>query len=64
MKVLLVNGGPHKLGCTNRALEEVAGALEREGVEAECSESAPNRPRGAWPAGAAARPAPASSTTR
>ena len=23
MKVLLVNGGPHKNGCTNRALEEV-----------------------------------------
>lgn len=35
MKVLLVNGGPHKLGCTNRALEEVASALEREGAEAE-----------------------------
>ena len=23
MKVLLVNGGPHPKGCTNRALEEV-----------------------------------------
>ena len=35
MKVLLVNGSPHKNGCTNRALEEVAKALEAEGVEAE-----------------------------
>ena len=64
MKVLLVNGGPHKLGCTNRALEEVAGALEREGVEAEIFWIGANRPRDAWPAGAAARPASASSTTR
>lgn len=35
MKVLLVNGSPHKNGCTNRALEEVAKALESEGVQAE-----------------------------
>ncbi|MBR5259161.1 MAG: flavodoxin family protein [Eggerthellaceae bacterium] len=35
MKVLLVNGSPHKKGCTNRALEEVAKVLEAEGVEAE-----------------------------
>ncbi len=31
-KVLLVNAGPHKAGCTNRALEEVAAALREEGV--------------------------------
>ena len=35
MKVLLVNGSPHKDGCVNRALEEVAATLEAEGVEAE-----------------------------
>lgn len=35
MKVLLVNGSPHRMGCTNRALEEVSSALEQEGVETE-----------------------------
>ena len=34
-KVLLLNGSPHAKGCTARALEEVAGALKKEGVEAE-----------------------------
>ncbi len=35
MKVMLVNGSPHKAGCTNRALEEVAAALAADGVESE-----------------------------
>ena len=35
MKVLLINGSPHKNGCTNRALEEAAAALEKDGVNAE-----------------------------
>ena len=35
MKVLLVNGSPHKEGCTYTALREVAGALEKNGVETE-----------------------------
>lgn len=35
MKVLLVNGSPHKNGCTNRALEEVAATLQKEGIETE-----------------------------
>ena len=35
MKVLLVNGSPHKNGCTNRALEEVAKVLSDEGLETE-----------------------------
>lgn len=35
MKVLLVNGSPHKAGCTNRALEEVASSLAECGVESE-----------------------------
>lgn len=35
MKVILVNGSPHERGCTNRALCEVAKALESEGVQTE-----------------------------
>lgn len=35
MKVLLVNGSPHEKGCTYTALEEVAVALNAEGVETE-----------------------------
>jgi multimeric flavodoxin WrbA len=35
MKVLLVNGSPHKNGCTCTALEEVANTLDSEGVESE-----------------------------
>ena len=35
MKVLLVNGSPHQHGCTDRALREVASALEQGGMETE-----------------------------
>ena len=35
MKVLLVNGSPRKEGCTYTALAEVAGALEKDGIETE-----------------------------
>ena len=35
MKVMLVNGSPHRYGCTDRALQEVARTLEENGVEAE-----------------------------
>ena len=35
MKVFLVNGSPHQHGCTDRALREVASALEQGGVETE-----------------------------
>lgn len=35
MKVILVNGSPHKAGCTFTALSEVAGELIKQGVEAE-----------------------------
>ena len=35
MKVLLVNGSPKREGCTYTALNEVAGALEKNGVETE-----------------------------
>ena len=35
MKVLLVNGSGHVEGCTYTALEEVAAALENNGIETE-----------------------------
>lgn len=35
MKVLLINGSPHKEGCTYVALKEVAGALQKEGIDTE-----------------------------
>lgn len=35
MKVLLVNGSPREKGCTYTALAEVAGALEKNGIETE-----------------------------
>lgn len=33
MKVLLINGSPHRQGCTFTALSEVASALHEEGIE-------------------------------
>lgn len=35
MKVLLLNGSPHKDGCTNRALQEAARTFEENNVETE-----------------------------
>ena len=35
MKILLVNGSPHEHGCTFTALQEIAGAVEGEGLETE-----------------------------
>jgi len=35
MKVLLVNGSPHKNGCTYTALTEVAKTLNEEGIDTE-----------------------------
>lgn len=35
MKVLLINGSPHKNGCTYTALEEIANTLKEEGIESE-----------------------------
>ena len=35
MKVLLVNGSPHKDGATNLALEEVSKTLNKNGIETE-----------------------------
>ena len=33
MNVLLINGSPHKNGCTFTALNEIAGVLQQEGIE-------------------------------
>ena len=35
MKVLLINGSPHKKGCTARALKEVSKVLNKEGIDTE-----------------------------
>lgn len=35
MKVLFINGSPHKEGCTYTALKEVANTLEECGIETE-----------------------------
>lgn len=35
MKVILVNGSPHKNGCTYTALSEIAGTLQKEGIDTE-----------------------------
>lgn len=35
MRVILINGSPHKEGCTYTALKEVADSLEKNGVETE-----------------------------
>ena len=35
MKVLLINGSPHKKGCTYTALHEVETALQQNGIETE-----------------------------
>lgn len=35
MKVLMVNGSPHKKGCTHTALDEIAKTLTAEGIESE-----------------------------
>lgn len=35
MKVLLINGSPHKSGCTYTALKEIAEQLEKEGIGSE-----------------------------
>lgn len=43
MKVLLVNGSPHKEGCTDTALCEVAHALNRESIQTEISGLVINR---------------------
>ena len=38
MKVLLINGSPHKTGCTSRALKEVSNTLNKEGIDTETND--------------------------
>lgn len=35
LKVLLVNGSPHKEGCVYTVLSEIAGTLKEEGIQSE-----------------------------
>ncbi|MDD3217711.1 MAG: flavodoxin family protein [Lachnospiraceae bacterium] len=46
MKVLLVNGSPHKNGCTFTALTEVASELEKAGIETEIFQMGSSNIRG------------------
>lgn len=46
MKVLLINGSPHKNGCTNRALKEVSNILNKEGIDTETIYIGENEVRG------------------
>ena len=55
MKVLLVNGSPREAGCTYTALMEVAGALERSGVEWELFQVGAQPIRGCIGCGVAGR---------
>lgn len=41
MSVLLINGSPHKAGCTYTALREAADELERQGIETEIFQLGP-----------------------
>ena len=55
MKVILVNGSPHEHGCTDRALQEVVGALEGEGVETDIFWIGPKPVGGCMACGGCAR---------
>ena len=50
MKVLLVNGSPHKKGCTYTALTEVEKTLNEEGIDTEIFWMAQNHLQGVRPA--------------
>ena len=54
MNVLLINGSPHKAGCTFTALSEVAAGLERNGVETTLFQLGPRAVRGCVACGACA----------
>ena len=46
MKVLLINGSPHKTGCTSRALKEISNTLNKEGIDTETIYIGDNEIRG------------------
>ena len=55
MKVLLVNGSPHKAGCTYTALLETAQELEKNGIETELVQLGTEAVPGCMACGACAR---------
>ena len=55
MKVVVVNGSPHKKGCTARGLEEVTNVLEKEGIEVVRFDIGPAAIRGCMGCGACHR---------
>lgn len=55
MKVLLLNGSPHREGCTYTALTQVADILVQEGVEAEILHVATGQVRGCIACGGCAK---------
>ena len=55
MKVLLLNGSPRPEGCTARALQEVASAIEAEGVETETIQMGTKEIRGCIACGRCSR---------
>lgn len=55
MKVLMLNGSPHEKGCTYTALLEVAGELERAGIETEIMHVGGDDVRGCMGCGACSR---------
>jgi multimeric flavodoxin WrbA len=56
MKVLLVNGSPHEKGCVHTALSEIAGTLEKNGIEAEFFHIGPGPFYGCTACGACRKP--------
>ena len=42
MKILLINGSPHRRGCVYTALEEIAKTLEEENIDTEIFQIGPN----------------------
>lgn len=52
MKVLMINGSPHEKGCTYTALGEIAGELEKAGIESEILQVGTNPLRGCVACGA------------
>lgn len=55
MKVLMLNGSPHEEGCTYTALMEVAGELEKAGIETEIMHVGGDEVRGCMGCGACSK---------